>query len=334
MMATRGRKGFVLPINPSALLDAIGLTQAQGASLCRVTVLVDASLEPALLAYAQEAFRPQIDNLILTVTPYLDEPPKIASDNTLVVVLAAESVATGRILINALKEQVPAVAVTLDPVRLQRIAREYYHEIDLSSIVTVKRHGDGSTREGVRQRERFARLFLALGDWMVRELSDNQLVLARALSFVRGPFIENVIRSTSLQNAAIAAVFFLPGADMPLLTLNQAKLFLQIAAVYDATIDQRRLREFVVLLLGGFGFRALARRLVGAVPLLGWAIRGGVGYAGTLAIGMATWEYFERGGDPALIAQHLSSKLGLGPGPASSGGEPRQEAEAEAGTGA
>jgi uncharacterized protein (DUF697 family) len=327
MMAMRRRMKFALPVNPTALLDAIGLTQAQSASLCRVTVFVDTSLDPALLAYAQEAFRPQIDNLILTVIPYFDEPPQIASNNTLVVILAAEAAPTGRILIEALKEQIPAVVMTLNPARLQQIAHEHYHQIDLASIVTTEEHdGKRSLRkatarndsprvekgEGLiltQERERFARLFLALGDWIVRELADDQLVLARAFGFVRGPFVENAIRSTSLQNAAIAAVFFLPGADMPLLTLNQAKLFLRIAAAYDATVDQQRLRELVVLLLGGFGFRALARRLVGVIPLLGWAIRGGVGYVGTVAVGKATQRYFEEGGDLKLVMQGLGSNL-------------------------
>jgi uncharacterized protein (DUF697 family) len=83
---------------------------------------------------------------------------------------------------------------------------------------------------------------------------------------------------------------------------------LQIAAAYDATIDQQRLKELVVLLLGGFGFRALARRLVGVVPVLGWAIRGGVGYTATLAVGQAAREYFERGGDIKTILEGLGSR--------------------------
>jgi uncharacterized protein (DUF697 family) len=196
--------------------------------------------------------------------------------------------------------------VTLDPVGLQQIACEQHHEVDPLSIMLA------DERTEVEQPERFGRLFAALGDWIVRKLPDDRLVLARAFGFVRGPFIENAIRATSLQNAAIAAVFFLPGADMPLLTLNQAKLFLQIAAVYDRTLDRQRLGELAVLLLSGFGFRALARRFVGLVPVLGWAIRGGVGYTGTLAIGKAAQEYFEKGGDLRFIMRGLTPRQEAG----------------------
>jgi uncharacterized protein (DUF697 family) len=303
-MTAKKRRGFILPVNPSALLDTIGLTEQQASLRCEVVVLVDASLDPDFLAYAKEAFRTQSDNVLLTVLPYFDEAPDalpVNEDTTLVVVLAAEAETTGRILANALWAQVPAAVLTLDPVGLQQIAREQHHEIDPLSIMLA----DEQTEEG---QERFGSLFAALGAWIVRRFPDDRLVLARAFGFVRGPFIENAIRATSLQNAAIAAVFFLPGADMPLLTLNQAKLFLQIAAAYDRTLDRQRLGELAVLLLSGFGFRALARRLIGLVPVLGWAIRGGVGYAGTLAIGKAAQEYFEKGGDVRLLIEGLRSQ--------------------------
>jgi uncharacterized protein (DUF697 family) len=343
------KKSTGLPVNPKALLEAIGLIEKESTSTFELAVFVDTSVDPALLAYAKEAFRPQAGSLNITVTPYADEggdtgdtenagdtggaentgstddPFSCLAEGALVVLLAAESALTGQLLARARERQLAAVVMTLDPVRLQQIARDNYSRIDALSIVTaaeyVDRRGgedgirgdghgndghDGEVRDGTdSQQERFARLFAALGDWMVRKLPDAALSLARALRFVRGPYITSATQATSLQNAAIAAVFFLPGADMPLLTLNQMKLFLKIAAVYDATLDGRRLQELAVLLLGGFGFRALARRLVGVVPVLGWAIRGGIGYTGTLAVGAAAHEYFEKGGDLRKLVRGL-----------------------------
>ena len=143
----------------------------------------------------------------------------------------------------------------------------------------------------------------------MRRLPEERPALARAFAFVRQPFINNAIQATSLQNAAIAAVFFLPGADMPLLTLNQVKLFLQIGTAYGAELDRERLKEIALLVAGGLGFRAIARRLVGLVPVFGWAVRGAVGYGGTLAIGKAAQEYFERGGDLGELLSGLTDKL-------------------------
>ncbi|MDR2105832.1 MAG: hypothetical protein LBP24_00275 [Coriobacteriales bacterium] len=325
-------KGFALPVSPSALLESIGHAEEQSETQYRLAVLVDNSLEPELLAYAKEAFRPQSNNVTLVVEPYADDPVPLASDVALVVLLAAKSRATGRIVLDAVRARLPVVVVTNDPARLTRIACDAGHAIDLELIVaasedtqctgTTEGAKDAKGAEGEQASEdtgvaaarearelRFARLFAALGDWIVRELVDERLALARAFSFVRRPFVEDAILSTSLQNAAIAAVFFLPGADMPLLTLNQVKLFLRIAAAYDAAVDLQRLKELAVLLLSGFGLRALSRRLVGLVPVLGWAVRGTVGYTGTLAIGKAAQEYFERGGSPRLVARSLKSQL-------------------------
>jgi uncharacterized protein (DUF697 family) len=295
-VAKKQQKSRGLPIDPKAFLEAVGLTMVQGASQYQITILVDTALDPAFVAYAREAFRPQTDNIVLSVLPYAEDVVPLCADDVLLVMLAREAAATGEIIIRALREQIPVLVVTPDPQRLQEVARRHYREIDSSFIVTVEElSGEGV--QGVRDRqEYFAQLFAAFGERIVRELGDEALALARAFSFVRTPFVNNAIQAISLQNAAIAAVFFLPGADMPLLTLNQARLFLQIAAAYDAALDQSRLKELLVVLLTGFGLRALARRLLGAVPVLGWAIRGTVSYAGTLAIGKAAQEYFENGG--------------------------------------
>jgi uncharacterized protein (DUF697 family) len=42
------------------------------------------------------------------------------------------------------------------------------------------------------------------------------------------------------------------------------------------------------------GFRALARRTVGLVPIVGWVLKAGIAYADTRALGEAAMRYFER----------------------------------------
>ena len=196
--------------------------------------------------------------------------------------------------------QVQAVVATLRPNLVQEIARENYNEIDLRSIIRP-------LKLTLRGKELYAHMFDELGGWIVRHMGDSKTSLARAFKFVREHFVRDVIMATSLQNAAIAAVFFLPGADMPLLTLNQAKMFLKIAAAYGAELDNERLKELAVLLASGFGLRAVSRKLVGLVPMFGWAMRGSVGYGGTYALGNAAKVYFEGEGDFAKIAENLKT---------------------------
>jgi uncharacterized protein (DUF697 family) len=96
------------------------------------------------------------------------------------------------------------------------------------------------------------------------------------------------------------------------MTLNQAKMILQIAAIYGEHLNMDRIKELAVVIGGGFALRQVARTAIGFVPVLGWAIKSAVGYTGTFAMGNAALEYFERGGTPeGLIAKLEEVKSGL-----------------------
>ena len=116
--------------------------------------------------------------------------------------------------------------------------------------------------------------------------------LAARLPVLREPVCEQLITSTARRNALIGAAVFVPGVDMPILTLNQARLVLRIALAYGEEVDQARFVELLGVVGAGFGFRAAARELLDLVPVAGWAMKGGVAYAGTKAIGEAAVRYF------------------------------------------
>ncbi len=78
-----------------------------------------------------------------------------------------------------------------------------------------------------------------------------------------------------------------------MLTLNQIRLVLRIAAAHGVKVDQQRLPEVLATVLAGFGFRAVARQLLGAIPFGGWAVKGGIAYGGTRALGEAAMRYFQ-----------------------------------------
>jgi uncharacterized protein (DUF697 family) len=86
---------------------------------------------------------------------------------------------------------------------------------------------------------------------------------------------------------------FIPGVDMPILTLNQVRLVLRIALAHGQTIDNQRAVELLGVVGAGFGFRAVARELLDFVPVAGWALKAAVAYAGTKAVGEAAVRYFE-----------------------------------------
>src|ERR671921_2416400 len=130
---------------------------------------------------------------------------------------------------------------------------------------------------------------------IVRAMDEDYLVaLAKGYPPFRRAVCEEIIRNNARQNAVVGALP-IPGADMPVMTANQARMVLNIAAAYGEELSMERARELLGVLAAGFGLRALSRQAVKLVPLGGWAAAGGLGYPGTIAMGRSGIVYFERG---------------------------------------
>src|SRR5918997_793129 len=113
------------------------------------------------------------------------------------------------------------------------------------------------------------------------------------------------IRLSSTGENAVVGAIPIPGADMPVMTANQARMVLNIAAAHDEELSLDRAGELLGVLAAGFGLRALARQAVKLVPVGGWAAAAVIGYAGTVAMGRATVLYFE-GGKQKLEEREIS----------------------------
>lgn len=128
---------------------------------------------------------------------------------------------------------------------------------------------------------------------VARRLAEDGTSLAARLPVLRRPVCDALIRSFARRNSVIAAAVFVPGVDLPILTMNQARLVLRIALAHGEQIDNRRAVELLGVAGAGFGLRALARELLDVVPVAGWAVKGAVAYSGTKAIGEAAVRYFD-----------------------------------------
>ena len=131
---------------------------------------------------------------------------------------------------------------------------------------------------------------------LVKALDEDYLVpLAKAYPAIRRAACEEIVRKNARQNAVVG-LLLIPGADMPVMTANQARMVLNLAAAYGEDLSWQRARELMGVLAAGFGLRALTRQVVKVVPVGGWAAGAAIGYAGTVAMGRSTMLYFERGG--------------------------------------
>jgi len=141
--------------------------------------------------------------------------------------------------------------------------------------------------------ERIAELVASLAE-------ENGYGLAARLPVLRPAVVEAIVRRFARQNGILGVAIFIPGADFPVLTLNQLRMVFRIAAAYGEVIDRERIPEILAVVGAGLGFRTVAREALGFVPGLGWAIKGGIAYVGTKALGKAATAYFEQGGAGAV----------------------------------
>lgn len=131
-----------------------------------------------------------------------------------------------------------------------------------------------------------------IATWLVG-VTGKGLAFAANFPLLRNEEVASLINRCALENTAVGAVSLIPGSDMPIMTTNQAKLALDIAAAYGQGIEPSRALDLLGVLCAGFAYRAAARSLVELVPGLGWALKAGMGYAGTITTGRAIKARFD-----------------------------------------
>jgi len=132
--------------------------------------------------------------------------------------------------------------------------------------------------------------------------ADLRLTLARWLAPFREPVVQGIIRDISKENALFAIATSIPSivpvlsipwavgefaSDTAFLTGNQIRMAFMLAAASDRTIGYRQQKgEIASMFAGAFGWRAIARELVGKIPFGGGVIpKAAVAYAGTYVVG-------------------------------------------------
>lgn len=193
-------------------------------------------------------------------------------------------------------------SAALDVIRAQRAnvraaLQKRAKNIDIAKFLGIT-PGNGKKQQSLpnlltEQRKRA--LNNRMGEWIIETCHDKRLSFALAFTFIARPLSLEAVNATAVQNAGIGVVVFLPGADMPVMTANQMKMVLQIAAAYGQEMTIERAKELIAVLGGAFAARSIARSAAGVVPGLGWAVKGAIGYTTTIAMGRTAIEYFEHG---------------------------------------
>ncbi len=144
-----------------------------------------------------------------------------------------------------------------------------------------------------------------LGSWLCDHV-DNRVALAANFPCCRDAVVTSLAKTCALENAAVGAISLIPGSDFPLMTASQAKLALDIAAAYGCGLEPSRAAELAGVVGLGLLYRGVARAAAGAVPGIGWMLKGAMGYAGTVATAKAVQARFE--GADALASRRGGGK--------------------------
>ncbi|MEQ1946846.1 MAG: hypothetical protein ABL995_06645 [Bryobacteraceae bacterium] len=148
---------------------------------------------------------------------------------------------------------------------------------------------------------------------ILRNREDLMIPLARNFYPFRKPTIHRIIRSIAKENALFCLATAIPDvvpslasipwafgeftSDTAFLTMNQIRMAFMIGAASDRAIGYREQRsEIASIVASAFGWRALARELVGKVPFGGGLIpKAGISYAATYAVGLSMERLYRLG---------------------------------------
>lgn len=153
-------------------------------------------------------------------------------------------------------------------------------------------------------------------DRMIRDVllrrPDLALPLGRHIYPFRNPVVHRIITKISKENALFALATAIPdvvpllslpwaigefASDTAFITANQIRMGFFLAAASDRPIGYREQKgEIATVLLSAFGWRAIARELVGKIPLGGGLLpKAAIAYAGTRVVGMSMERYYRIG---------------------------------------
>jgi len=142
---------------------------------------------------------------------------------------------------------------------------------------------------------------------------DLGVALAKVFPPFRNPYVERVISKVAKENTLFSLATALPdvipslielpwaiaefASDSAFLTMNQIRMAFLIAGASDREVGYREQKSEIAAVIGSaFGWRALARQIVGKIPFGGGLIgKAAIAYAGTRVVGLSLDRFYRIG---------------------------------------
>ena len=279
-----------LPVDLATVATAAFDVQKAQKTVVSVNLLIDESATPEFQTFVRSGFNSDSPNSRLTMSYFPTQPIDVGVSSDLTVLVAGDDAVIGEAAEGFRASGSAVLVVAQDAEAVLERARQTGHALADADVVGINPMYplDDEAKKELGEK---------IGVWIVRNCDEKRLAFSIAYPFVRRPLANEAVNATAIENAGVGFAAIIPGADMPVMTANQFKMVLQIAAAYGQSLSADRAKELAAVTGGAFALRTVARNVVGTVPVLGWAAKAGIAYAGTQAMGHAAIEYFENGGN-------------------------------------
>jgi len=160
-------------------------------------------------------------------------------------------------------------------------------------------------------------------DQILKRRPDLAIPLAMHILPFRQEVSRRIIKKVARENALFSLASAIPdivpfislpwaigefASDTAFLTANQIRMAFLLAAAGDRDFGYREQRnEIATVVMGAFGWRSLARELVGKIPMGGGLIpKAAIAYAGTRVVGLSLERFYRIGARYTREERHIA----------------------------
>lgn len=255
----------------------------------RVAVYLDATAARGLVETVRDAFVPRTTSALVRVDRLSAEPAPPKPDTDVVLVLTGGSEHLERAVQRLVIAGAPVCVVAQSSVEVPFI------EADTPMLGLV------AATDAEHLRETLAR-------WIL-DRTEKDTAFAANFPFMRAAAANRVITTTALANMATGALFFVPGANYPVMTMAEIGMAFKLASSYGYPLRPERGYEVAAVAAAGFVLRCTSRLICRKTPHVRLIVRALVAGFGTYGMGRALASAYERGVDYTRLNELMGRAL-------------------------
>lgn len=278
-----------------------------------INIYYDSYTNPKILNSFKEFLKDVDDSVIIDYIDFDKNHTYNEMDSDFAIILDSDPLACVLTYKSYSAKKIPCAILDIDPATILNMASDKSISINKSDLLCPSISSYKTSIENNQEVIDFETynskmdksLKKKFRDWLCYVSQDVQVAYAAKLPFLRNPISKHIINATSLENAGVGALRIVPGIDIALLTLNQARMLLQLAAIYGYEIGSARILEIVVLALSSIGLRYISRNIKEKSSVPNFIIDAGFGLLATQVVGCVAKEYFSRKLAPESILEKV-----------------------------